>query len=183
MQPLDKYVFGNFKNALYRISEDLQEDCLDEFGVCKPVILQAMWAALRETFTDKKHVIASFRDCGIWPFNIPRIRSLVDMNSAPIRVPPAHLLEVDTAVKKTLDANKTPASTRRKRKISNVKRNQIYHSMDLAAEYERTQAEGMYYVLFAIDRRSQLARIPPLPSRGPCCPAGRKTVGRGSSQK
>jgi hypothetical protein len=121
---------------------------LDAYDTCKPVILLAMWSALRETFTNKKHVIASFNHCGMWPLDFDRIRVLVTDNSAPLGVVHHHLEAVDTMIKNTLDASKTPTKDMRKSKIRNVKRNLLYHSMDLTAHKEEARKQGMLCVVF-----------------------------------
>jgi hypothetical protein len=68
----------------------------------------------------------------------------------PLHVQKHHREAVDTLIKKTLDANKTPVKIVRKSKISNVKRNVIYHSMDLAAQFEEQKRQGMNGMFYAV---------------------------------
>ena len=145
LQPLDHVVFGNFKKTLLKHCNNLQDWNLHQFGRTKSVMMEAAYLAIAEVFTNRRLVVRSFAHCGIFPFNLSKIRAKVE--AAPVEQSfagryGAEVAQQLSAAMSTAVSRVAPKGTKKvKGKFQEYKG---YHSFELLQAHLEHNEEGMF---------------------------------------
>ena len=144
LQPLDKYVFASFKTILKQEIGRLQGALRDFHGRCQPVMMQALWNAMRRAFNDAKAVRRSFRECGLSPLDTDLMREIASKE----RQAESGLVACPTWVKDWAPAHRAtlerlqPSPVQKATKITELQEAVAYTSCHIQAKIDQAREAG-----------------------------------------